>query len=178
MALNQLHDETSGPIKSVFEQVVREGLDPGSVTGAADSDIDRFAAAQGVVCVPEAVREVLRLVGRRPGIWFAGTAFGVDSVGAGTKRQVVALLSDVDHELRDPAGMLVLAAHQGYSYHVIDGADLALEDPPVWEVEEPDEVYQGWSSVSAWFDGTKPSVSEYRAHLAAREMLGLRRLPE
>ncbi|KAA8890257.1 hypothetical protein F3087_02815 [Nocardia colli] len=50
--------------------------------------------------------------------------------------------------------------------------------PPVWEVEEPDEVYQGWNSVSAWFDGTKPSVSEYRAHLAARKMLGLRIPPE
>lgn len=82
------------------------------------------------------MREVLRLLGVQSGLRLAGTAFGVDAMTAERKRYAVATLDGLDHDLSDPRGLLVLAAHQGYAYHVVDGADLGEDDPPVWDVVE------------------------------------------
>ncbi|MFC8045728.1 hypothetical protein [Nocardia sp. NPDC057353] len=145
-------------IRATFEAVIAEGLRRDSVRGASDDQIDRFAAEQGVGEVPAAVRAVLRLVGDRPGRWFAGTAFGVHDVDSSAKRHAVALLADVEHLLRDPEDMLVLSAHQGYVYQFIYGNDLTRDDPPVWEIEEGAGINGGRKRVSQWFDATRPGV--------------------
>ncbi|WP_205630430.1 hypothetical protein [Streptomyces albus] len=60
-------------IRTVFEAVIADGLRRESVVGATDAEIDTALAAQGGSGAPSAVREVLRLVGRSPGLWLAGS---------------------------------------------------------------------------------------------------------
>ncbi|MFD7655142.1 hypothetical protein ACFV4N_14300 [Actinosynnema sp. NPDC059797] len=159
-------------IRAVFDRAVRDGLRRDSVRGASDEEIDRMAAEQGVDRVPEAVREVLRLVGSRPGLWLAGTAFGVDAVTGERKRHAIAALGHFDHGPADPGGLLVLTAHQGYAYQVVDGADLDQDDPPVWNVVEGEEAARAWDSVSRWFASTAPDVAELRDVLEVMEEMG------
>ncbi|AYF77060.1 hypothetical protein D7D52_28270 [Nocardia yunnanensis] len=161
-----------GRIRIVFDNVVADGLRRDSVVGATDAAIDAYAAGQGVARVPGAVREVLRLIGARHGLWLAGTAFGVDAVTGETKRQALAALTGLAHALRDPAGMLVLSAHQAYTYQVIDGADLAQEDPPVWEIVEGQDARPRWRSVTAWFAAMDPDIESRREMLEVNAELG------
>lgn len=140
-------------ILSTFEQV---GPDP-NTHGATDPAIDSFGAAQWVEAVPVAVREVLRLIGAEPGSWFDDSDFGTDLVDARHKQAVVWALEDVEHEMRDLDGMLVLACREGYQFHVIDGADLRGEDPPVWRVLEGTYAVREWPSVTAWFADCAPA---------------------
>ncbi|GAA2695392.1 MULTISPECIES: hypothetical protein [Actinosynnema] len=156
----------------MFEQVVRAGLRRDSVVGASDEQIDLMASAQGVAHVPEAVREVFRLVGVRSGLWLAGTAFSVNSITGETKQQVLASLGHLEHDLVDPGGMLVLTAHQAYAYQVIDGADLGLDDPPVWSVVEGERVVRAWESTSDWFARTAPDIPDLLDVLELMEDLG------
>lgn len=79
-----------------------------------------------------------------------------------TKSSAHVILSAMDNEFKDPAGMLVLSSHQGYSYYVIDGADLGMDDPPVWDVVEHVNAGNGWTSVSDWFAATAPDVEDLR----------------
>ncbi|MFE9579256.1 hypothetical protein ACFYO1_22920 [Nocardia sp. NPDC006044] len=168
---NQLNG-ASGRVRAIFDGVVSAGLRRGSVVGASDGEIDRFAAEQGVVRVPAAVREVLRIIGGQPGLWFAGTHFGVHVVDAGTKRAATATVDNVPHDIRDIPGMLVLSAHQGYAYQMIDGAVLDQDDPPVWDVSEGEEARQAWSSVSAWFAASAPNIPELYEMLQLKREIG------
>lgn len=158
-------------IRLIFEGVVAEGLRRDSVIGASDEEIDRFAVGQGVVSVPSALREVLRLVGVEPGLWFAGTDFGID-LRPDVKVFAEEALSTVEHCIRDPAGMLVLSSHQGYAYHVIDGADLGSDDPPVWDVIEHETGLNGWHSVSSWFEAVAPDIADLRAVMRSMARMG------
>ncbi|MFJ9362865.1 hypothetical protein ACIRRA_00385 [Nocardia sp. NPDC101769] len=159
-------------IRIVFDAVIADGLRRDSVAGASEAAIDAYAARQGVVRVPEGVREVLRLIGRRHGLWLAGTGFGVDAITGETKSQVLATLSGLEHAMRDPAGLLVLSAHQSYAYQVIDGADLDQDDPPVWEVVEGQSARPRWSSVTAWFAAMDPDIDSRRDMLEVNAELG------
>jgi hypothetical protein len=170
--MNQPPEGASARIRATFEKVVADGLRRGSVAGASDEQIDQMAAAQGVDVVPEAVREVLRLLGVRSGLWFPGTEFGVEPMTADKKRQAVATLGGLQHDMVDPNGILVLTSHQGYAYHVVDGADLGLDDPPVWLVTEGEEARKRWNSVSEWFAAMDPDVTDYRDMLEMIEEMG------
>lgn len=131
------HDqEAVAAVRAVFDQVIADGLAPESVTGATDEQVEAYAAAQGVTAVPAAVREVLRLIGVDHGLWQVGGSFGVDAVGRDAKRYAQAALAQDGGAIRDPGGLLVLVMHQGYAFHVIDGADLGHPDPPVWLITE------------------------------------------
>ena len=170
--MSQPSGSASERIHAVFDRVVRDGLRRGSVQGASDEEIDRMAAGQGVDRVPGAVREVLRLMGVHSGLWLAGTAFGVDEMTGERKRHAIAALGRFDHAVADPDGLLVLTAHQGYAYQVVDGADLDQDDPPVWNVVEGEEATRAWDSVSRWFAATAPDVAELRDVLEVMEELG------
>lgn len=175
-----VNDSTGNPggrVTAVFDRVCANGLRRGSVVGASDDRIDQMAADQGVNHVPEAVREVLRIMGVRSGLWLAGTAFGVDAMTAERKRHVIATLDNLDHELADPRGLLALTAHQGYVYQVVDGADLGQDDPPVWDVVEGEGARKAWDSVSDWFAGTAPNVADLRDVLELMKEMG-KRLPK
>ncbi|WP_067811103.1 hypothetical protein [Actinomadura kijaniata] len=149
-------------VRGIFEKVVADGLRRESVAGASEEQIDAAAAAQGVDRLPEAVREVLRRVGARPGRWLAGSAFGIRLDGARAKRCARAVAGGA---LADPGGMFVLVEHQAYEYHVIDGADLGDDDPPVWLVIEGEEARRAWGSVTGWFAAVSPDVARYRSRL-------------
>ncbi|MEV6095104.1 hypothetical protein [Nocardia sp. NPDC051981] len=170
--MSQWRTGPGGRIRIVFENVVADGLRRDSVQGATEAEIDGFAARQDIAQVPEAVREVLRLIGKRHGLWLAGTAFGVDAVTAETKRHALATLGGLDHALRDPAGMLVLSAHQAYTYQVIDGTDLDQDDPPVWEIVEGQVARPRWRSVTAWFAAMDPDIESRRDMLEVNAELG------
>lgn len=159
-------------IAAIFDRVCADGLRRESVAGASDGQIDRMAANQGVNRVPEAVRAILRLLGVQPGLWLAGTAFGVNAMTADRKQHVVATLHQLDHDLTDPRGLLALTVHQGYAYHVIDGADLGQDDPPVWDVVEGEGARKAWHSVSDWFASTAPNVAELRDMLEIMNEMG------
>jgi hypothetical protein len=170
--VNQPTDNPGERIDAIFERVCANGLRRGSVAGASDDQIDQMAAEQGVDRVPEAVREVLRIMGVRSGLWLAGTAFGVEAMTAERKRHVVATLTNLEHELVDPRGLLALTAHQGYAYHVVDGADLDQDDPPVWDVVEGEGARRAWDSVSGWFASTAPNVADLRDMMEMMEEMG------
>lgn len=152
-------------IRAVFDRVIAAGLAPESVAGAADEQIEAFAAAQGVGVLPAAVGEVLRLIGVRHGLWCAGSALGVDAVGGEAKRYAQATLAQGGGALRDASGLLVLVMHQAYEFHVIDGADLDNPDPPVWLITEGETAHPGWPSVTRWFDSISPDIDAYRSRL-------------
>ncbi len=170
--MNQPCPSANDRVRAVFDRVAADGLRRDSVQGASDEQIDRMAAEQRVARVPEAVREVLRLVGVRSGLWLAGTAFGVDAMTSERKRHAIASLGGLDHDLADPDGLLALTAHQGYAYQVVDGADLDQDDPPVWSVVEGEAVTRSWGSVSQWFAATAPDVADLRDVLEVMEEMG------
>jgi hypothetical protein len=160
------HDQqAAAAIRAAFDRVVADGLAPESVTGATDQQVEAYAAAQGVTAVPATVREVLRLIGVVHGLWRVGSSFGVDAVGRDAKRYAQAALAHDGGVIRDAGGLLVLAMHQGYAFHVIDGADLGSPDPPVWLISEGEPARPAWRSVSHWFDSISPDVSAYRTRL-------------
>lgn len=152
-------------IRSTFERVVAQGLRPTAYRGASDDQIDQMARSQDVPVVPISVRQVLRLVGGGPGLWLAGSSFGAGAVGPEDKQAALAQLSRSGNPLRDAHGLLVLVAHQGHSYQVIDGADLTQPNPAVWLVAEGEQVNRRWSSVTEWFESISPDVERYRERL-------------
>ncbi|WP_194832262.1 hypothetical protein [Nocardia sp. XZ_19_369] len=171
--MSEQHGGASERVRAIFDGVVAARLRRDSVVGASDDAIERFFVEQSVGQMPSAVREVLRTIGSQPGLWFAGTNFGLHGVTADTKRDVAATLEGVRHEIQDMTGMLVLSAHQGYTYQVIDGAALDQDDPPVFEIVEHEEVRQGWRSVSAWFADTAPDVADLAVMLPMMREVGM-----
>lgn len=166
-------DAAHEQIRNIFEEAMAQGLKRDSVKGASDDEITRFAAEQRVTNVPAAIREVFRLIGARPGLWFDGTDFGVNSgIDAAVKSHLATReLVAVDDGIRDVAGMLVLSAHQGYVYQVIDGADLDSDDPPIWEIMDG-ALTRRWPSTSAWFSDMEPLVESLRRDLERYERNG------
>ncbi|MFF2550745.1 hypothetical protein ACFVUS_07075 [Nocardia sp. NPDC058058] len=160
--MNEQQSAIVGTIEATFEGVIGAGLRRTAVSGATDAEIDGFAAEQGVTDVPVAVRAVLRLIGSESGLWWAGTHFGVKYIFGEHKQYAIDTLDTVEHELRCPEGLLVLSSHQSYEYVVIDGADLHLDDPPVWEVVEHEHAHRFWDRVSGWFAATAPDIDGYR----------------
>lgn len=160
-------------IRRVFDDIVAGGLRAEMVVGASDEEIDAMAAAQGVRMVPAAVREILRILGDKPGPWFTGSFFGLDLAHAQVKEHALWCLEEADergfaHEMRDPEGLLVILDAAASSYLVIDGVDLAEPDPPVWLLTEGGEVTRRVESVTAWFARASEGVMRLRRLCAER----------
>ncbi|MER7963692.1 hypothetical protein [Streptomyces ardesiacus] len=178
--MDSTSSEAMKDIRTVFESVIADGLRRESVEGATDAEIDTALAAQGVADAPSAVREVLRLVGRSPGLWLAGSGFGVRAMTSAMKAHALATLDALPgHGIRDPASALVLVEHQAYAYHLIDGADLKKPDPPVWLVTEGETAVAdaAWPSTAQWFRWAAPDMSRFRERLEVLRETGERRLP-
>ncbi|MFB7720750.1 SMI1/KNR4 family protein [Nocardia sp. NPDC056100] len=158
-------------MRDIFKRAVEVGFRSELTEGATDLEIDGFAEAQGVLAVPEAFREVLRIMGRQAGAVFPGTVFGVKGPDADTKEDALDCLEGSDqHDIRDPEGMLVISEAGGYSFLVIDGIDIANPDPPLWELIENGTVSKCAGSLTEWFDQVvnaiiqkKHQLIEYRA---------------
>ncbi|MEV6068413.1 hypothetical protein AB0L82_17815 [Nocardia sp. NPDC052001] len=139
-------------IRAAFQRALVVGFRGELVEGATDVEIDGWAAGQGVGVVPAAFREVMRILGRQGGAVYAGTVFGIRGPDAETKEMAVAGLALAgEHSIRDVANLLVISEAGGYSFLVIDGADLADADPAVWEVMESGRVMH-CGSVSEGFE--------------------------
>ncbi|WP_433177217.1 hypothetical protein [Actinoallomurus sp. CA-150999] len=151
-------------IHELAEEVFAAGLRRDSVAGAGDAGIDRFAAAQAVERVPPSVREALRIFGARHGLWLQFMDFGVEVVDAEAKARALTVLRDDGHEIRDPAGILVIAVDEG-TFYVLDGADLNLDDPPVWTFDDDGKPHNKWGSVSGWLNDVKPDIPRSRITL-------------
>lgn len=154
-------------IRAEFDRLVTGGFRAELVEGALDSEIDEWARRQGVRTVPEAFREVLRLVGRQPGAFIAGTTFGIRGPDAFTKELAQAALNEADiHEIANPADLLVISEAGGYSFLVIDGADLNLPDPPVREVLESGSLPNKFDSVTELFGHLVDGLLDFRDRVA------------
>lgn len=152
-------------VRAIFGRAVSDGLRPELMAGASGEQVIAWAAAQDVHTVPAAVREVLELIGSNSGLWFAGSSFGVDAIRAEAKGHALATLKNLQSPLTDAAGILVLIEHQGYEFHVINGDDVGLPDPPVWLVVENRSAVKNWSSVSDWFKSGEPNIKDYKFRL-------------
>ena len=164
-------------IRAIFAEMVAAGYRAEKVEGASDEEIDAVAAAQGVPMVPAAVREILRIMGRRPGLLMAGSVFGVATADPELKQGAGWCLEEAEeqgipHGMRDPAGLLVISAAHPESYVVIDGSDLAEPDPPVWVLVESGEVRKRRDSVTQWFEKVGEGLVETRNRLADRRRRG------
>jgi hypothetical protein len=164
-------------IRAIFAEMVAAGYRAEMVEGASDEEIDAVAAAQGVAVVPAAMREILRIMGRRPGLLMAATLFGVETADPEVKEGAGWCLEEADerglpHGIRDPAGMLVIAAAHPESYSVIDGSDLAEPDPPVWVLVESGEVRRSRDSVTHWFAMVAEGLFDTKRRLADMRALG------
>jgi hypothetical protein len=157
--------DAAGRIHRFFDEAVEEGLRPESVSGASDAEIDDMATAQRARAVPAAAREVLRLIGTDHGLWLPGSSLGVRTVQGSAKDHAIATLAAEGDPLRDSAGALVLVEHGAYTYHLIDGADLDHDDPPVWLLTEGEAATQRWNSVTDWFEAITPDIERYRERL-------------
>jgi hypothetical protein len=162
-----------GRVRETFETVVAQGYRPETVEGATDEEIDRMAATQGVAALPASLREVLRLLGREPALWFPGAAFGVRSVDAAVKQDALDCLDETDeHAMQDPRNLLAVLDAAGSSYLVVDGTDLDLPDPPLWVLTETGTMQKRWESVTEWFANVAEGVLERKARLASRRARG------
>lgn len=152
-------------VREMFAQALNSGLRPEFMMGATAEQIAVWAADQGVRTVPAAVRDVLALIGLKPGLWFADSSFGIEAIHGEAKRQALAALSKLESPLANASGILVLLAHQGYEFHVIDRRDLDLPDPPVWLVVEGKSAATHWPSVTDWLRFGAPNPTYYKFRL-------------
>ncbi|MBF6397214.1 SMI1/KNR4 family protein [Nocardia cyriacigeorgica] len=159
-------------MREITESVYVDGLSRDSVVGASDLEIDAFAQRQGVNTVPAAVREMLRLIGRNPGLWFRSAEFGVVQISADAKAQAISAVHRNSSQMRDPDGMLVLAAYPGSDYFVIDGSDIDQADPPVWWIFESKYARKEWGSTTGWLDAKRPDIRRLRSLLHQFEEQG------
>jgi hypothetical protein len=155
-------------VQQIFASVVAEGFRAETVHGASDEEIDRMAMAQGVSTVPASLREVLRLLGRDPAMWIAGSIFGVHAMDAQVKRDALDCVDDAeDHAMRDPQNLLVVIDAGDSAYLMVDGADTGLPDPPLWLVTEDGTVQKRWVSITDWFRDAAERVLEAKARLVS-----------
>ena len=165
--------DPAGEIRAILDRTTALGWKPETTSGATPDQIERFVSEQGATSIPAALHEVYRLVGQNPGLWVAGSTFGVIDTGKRLKLEATSLLEDTDV---DPSGALVMTGHGGYEYQFIPGHLTDASNPPVWMAREADDededetnpVVEVWPSVVAWFEFQAAEVLRWRETLAAR----------
>ncbi|MGQ4615165.1 hypothetical protein [Nocardia sp. R7R-8] len=149
-------------IRDAFDRAVSSGLDPAEVCGATDSEIDQMALIQKASAVPAAAREMLRLIGKRYGKFQIVGDFDIDALDEEWKSMVLEFLEQTPKDknpLSDPERMLVIMDSMGAHAAVVDGADLAKPDPPVWGIAEDGEITP-YGSVTSFFAAMVDSVQD------------------
>lgn len=160
------------PVRETFNRAASQGWRPESVSGATDLQITTWAADQGVTQVPAVVREVLRMIGVTHGYWMPGTLLGVNELTRKNKEFALATVARIGDQLQDSNGLLVLTDHQAYEFLVIDGADMTMDDPPIWIISEEAGIEPVYTSVTTWFESIAPQAEEYRARYRRRVRRG------
>jgi hypothetical protein len=145
-------------IREIFDLVVADGLRPEAVAGASTEQLRAWAASQGVSTVPAAVAEVFGLVGVRQGPWWYGSTAAIFQLDDVLKELALECLQSATDTLTDSTKLLLLLAHGASEFHVVDGADLQLDDPPVWRIVRGDAPHRQWNGVTAWFESAAVSV--------------------
>ncbi len=119
-----------------------------------------MAASQKVPVVPAAVREILRLIGLRQGLFHKVGSFNIGYLDADWKSDVVEFLEEYPpgrNPIADTEHMLVFLFNQSESAAVVDGTRIHEPDPPMWGVFEGGRVV-GVESVTAFFRSCAESV--------------------
>ncbi|MFJ4656145.1 SMI1/KNR4 family protein [Nocardia sp. NPDC088792] len=166
-------DNAASVVGITFDRAVSAGFRPEAVEGATESEIDSMVEAQGVSHIPDALRAVLRILGRRWGAAMPGTVFGVHGMSEDIREQALWCLEEGgDHGMVDPGHLFVFSAAGGYSYLVIDGVDLEQPDPPVWLLIESCQVKQIANSVTEWFGRVIDEVINEKRRLSERRAKG------
>jgi hypothetical protein len=158
-------------IRAIFDRVVADGVRADAVAGASEQQLREWAESQAVSALPAAVAEVFGLVGVKPGPWWYGSTAAISRLDGEMKELAFECLIFPEGELADAQGMLVLLAHGGYEFHVVDGVDVHQDDPPVWRIVEGDPIERRWESVTSWFESAAASVQAMRERVqrAARQ---------
>jgi hypothetical protein len=139
-------------VDAVLRHAVLAGMRSSAVRGATPEQISTLLHRQRVSSIPLAVRRIWELIGDDPGPFWRDSVCAVQGLDATAKDLARDALASGRHDLTDPDGILVLLAHGGYQFEVIDGAHLHLPNPPVWLVCEGGEpLDRRWTSVTSWF---------------------------
>jgi hypothetical protein len=149
-------------IREIFDRVVADGLRRDAVAGASEEQLREWAESQAVSVLPAAVAEVFGLLGVKQGPWWYGSTAVISRLDGEMKELALECLDFSEGELADSQRMLLLLARGGYEFHVVDGADLHLDDPPVRRIVEGNPIERRWSSVTAWFESAAVSVQAMR----------------
>ncbi|HEX6340843.1 hypothetical protein [Umezawaea sp.] len=151
-------------IREVYDRTLAGGLRADASAGADPFAIVRTADAQGAKGIPAAVEAVWRLVGGggAGGLWWPGATTDVVDLDAEIKELALEALDTADGNLRDPKGLLVLLCREAVEFHVVEGSDLALPDPPVWRIVRDEPVERRWAAVTEWFAEAARGVLDHR----------------
>lgn len=145
-------------IRFTFDRVIKGGLRPEAVAGASPEQLQAWAASLGLASLPAAVEEVFGLLGVRQGPWWFGSTAAISRLDGEMRELALECLALCEGTLADPKGLLLVLARGGREFHVVDGADLALDDPPVWRIVEDGQLDRCWNNVSEWFESAALSV--------------------
>ncbi|MFJ4649805.1 hypothetical protein ACIP5Y_00880 [Nocardia sp. NPDC088792] len=155
--------ELNSEILDAFANLVRKGLNLTDVAGSYDSDIDAMAASQDAPHVPTTVRDVLRLIGTRPGPYeLVAGSLGVSAVGKAYKRLALELLNSLPPDamkLTNPDQMFIVAVFESEMFTIIDGSELSHPNPPVWTLHGDYKLVKRWPSVTEWFSEVSRGVA-------------------
>ena len=161
-------------IREIFDRVIADGLRSEAVAGASEQQLREWAKSQAVSALPAAAAEVFGLVGVRQGPWWYGSTAAISQLDWELKELALDCL-DSAAGLADSHRILVLLAHGGYEFHVVDGDDVYQDDPPVWRITQGDSIERHWSSVTTWFESAAISVQTMRERvqrIARKELHG------
>jgi hypothetical protein len=149
-------------VREIFDRVVADGLRTDAVAGASEEQLREWAESQAVSTLSAAVAEVFGLLGVKQGPWWYGSMAAISRLDGEMKELALECLDFSEGELPDSQGMLLLLARGGYEFHVVDGTDVYLDDPPVWRIVEGNPIERRWSSVTVWFQSAAFSVQAMR----------------
>ncbi|MFC4493018.1 hypothetical protein ACFPA8_02565 [Streptomyces ovatisporus] len=162
-------------VRSIYTEAARTAfLDREAVRGAEDAELERLVGGQQIDSLPAAADSVLRLVGGAKGPWFLGERLVMaDAEPAELKAEALGCYTRQNGTgLLDAPGMLVLTCHDGTRYEVVDGGDLALEDPAVWLLDDTGRLQRSSGSLSEWFTHAANRVVNLSKDVARRARQG------
>ncbi|XIE79832.1 SMI1/KNR4 family protein [Streptomyces sp. SBR177] len=135
-------------------------LDPDSVAGLSDAEIDRLREAWGIPGIPARYGEFLALMGRRAGGVLRGTDAFFPAI-LDMRRAADDFFSDNTGGMGLPDGSVVFAMHQGYQVYWMETT--SLDDPPVClYMEQEAAPMMRWGSFTEFVNAEYVSVARRR----------------